>query len=103
MEQQLRTFRTAEGNPYRLVRLPLPAAKYNEDMRRLPATYANFLIINTAVLVPVYGDPADNKALQVLGECFPDREIIAIDCLPLIQQNGSLHCVTMQLPAGVIP
>ena len=102
MEQQLQNFRTAEDNPYRLVRLPLPAAKLDEKGQRLPATYANFLIINDAVLVPTYQDPADEKALQILAKCFPDREIIAIDCLALIQQHGSLHCVTMQLPLGVV-
>jgi len=102
MEQQLLTFRTAEGKPYRLVRLPLPGAKFDEDRQRLPATYANFLIINEAVLVPTYQDPADDKALQIIKECFPERAIIGVDCLPLIQQYGSLHCVTMQLPLGVI-
>jgi agmatine deiminase len=103
MEQQLQTFRTADGKPYHLVRLPLPAAKLDGQGQRLPATYANFLIINEAVLVPTYRDPADDTALQILEPCFPGREIIGIDCLPLIQQFGSLHCVTMQLPIGVIP
>ncbi len=103
MEQELRKFRAADGTPYRLVALPWPRAKYNEDGERLPATYANFLIINGAVLVPTYDDPADGVALTRLKECFPDREIVAIDCLPLIYQYGSLHCVTMQLPKGVLP
>jgi agmatine deiminase len=76
---------------------------FDEDGRRLPATYANFLIINRAVLVPTYRDPADALALERLRSCFADREIIAIDCLPLVYQYGSLHCVTMQLPAGVLP
>ena len=102
MEQQLQTFRTAEDSPYRLVRLPLPKAKLDEDQQRLPATYANFLIINNAVLVPTYQDPADESALQIIQTCFPNREIIGVNCLPLIQQYGSLHCVTMQLPIGVI-
>jgi agmatine deiminase len=102
MEQELRGFRAADGTPYRLVALPWPRAKYNEDGERLPATYANFLIVNGAVLVPTYDDPADGIALDRLKECFPDREIVAIDCAPLIYQYGSLHCVTMQLPAGVL-
>ena len=68
----------------------------------MPATYANFLIINGAVLVPTYRDAADAAALEQLKTCFPGREIIGIDCLPLIWQHGSLHCVTMQLPAGVL-
>jgi agmatine deiminase len=102
MEQELRKFRAADGALYRLVPLPWPRAKYNEDGERLPATYANFLIVNGAVLAPTYGDPADEIALERLKECFPNRDIVAIDCLPLIYQYGSLHCVTMQLPMGVL-
>jgi agmatine deiminase len=68
---------------------------------RLPANYANFLILNGAVLVPVYGDPADSLALKTLAGLFPDREILSLDCRPLIRRGGSLHCVTMQLPAGI--
>ncbi len=102
MEGELQAFRTADGEPYRLVPLPWPSAKRNEDGDRLPATYANFLIINDAVLVPVYDDPADTIALRRLADCFPEREIVAIDGLPLIRQYGSLHCVTMQLPEGVV-
>ncbi len=102
MEDELRAFRTTTGQPYRLVPLPWPQPKLDGDGARMPATYANFLIINGAVLVPTYRDPADATALARLHECFPDREIISIDCLPLIRQHGSLHCVTMQLPAGVV-
>jgi len=102
MEEELRALRDARGEPYRLVPLPWPAAKHGRDGRRLPATYANFLIINGAVLVPVYRDAADGEALARLRSCFPGREIVAIDCLPLIEQYGSLHCITMQLPAGVM-
>jgi len=103
MERELQSFRTATGTPYRLVPLPWPAAKVDADGARMPATYANFLIINGAVLVPTYRDPADAMALHQVHNCFPDREIIGIDCLPLIWQHGSLHCVTMQLPAGALP
>ena len=102
MERELGALRDAHGAPYRLVPLPWPAAKHGDDGRRLPATYANFLIINGAVLVPAYRDAADSVALDTLAGCFPDREVIGIDCLPLIRQNGSLHCVTMQLPAGTL-
>ena len=102
MENELKTFRAADGQPYRLMPLPWPRAKFDADGNRLPATYANFLIINNAVLVPTYEDPADNDALTRLQECFPDHEMVAIDCLPLIHQFGSLHCVTMQLPEGVM-
>ena len=102
MEDELKAFRAADGRPYRLVPLPWPRAKLDEEGNRLPATYANFLIINGAVLVPTYEDPADNEALARLQECFPDREMVAINCLPLIYQFGSLHCVTMQFPEGVL-
>ena len=101
METQLQQFRTKEGQPFRLIPLPLPQACYDgED--RLPASYANFLIINQAALVPTYNDPADSLALKILGNVFSDREIIGIDCRSLIKQNGSLHCITMQLPQGVL-
>lgn len=101
MEAQLQTFRAADGSPYRLVPLPWPHARHDGE-RRLPATYANFLIINGAVLVPTYRDPADAVALERLQTCFPGREIVGVDCLPIIAQYGSLHCLTMQLPAGVL-
>ena len=73
-----------------------------DDGRRLAASYANFLIVNGAVLMPAYGDPADAHAQAVLAEAFPDREIVPVPCRPLIWQNGSLHCITMQLPSGLI-
>ncbi len=101
MEAELKAFRQADGAPYRLARLPLPSAIYDgED--RLPATYANFLIINGAVLVPIYTVAEDAEALEVLATCFPDHEIVPIYCTPLVKQHGSLHCITMQLPEGVI-
>lgn len=101
MEAELKSFRAADGSPYRLVALPWPKARHDGE-RRLPATYANFLIINGAVLAPTYQDPADAAALERLRQCFPDREIVGIDCLPIIAQYGSLHCLTMQLPSGVL-
>lgn len=103
MAEELRALRQRDGQPYNLVELPWPRAKYSDDGRRLPATYANFLIINGAVLVPTYNDPADTAALAALRTAFPGREIVAIDCSALILQYGSLHCVTMQLPRGVLP
>ena len=102
MEAELKAFRDRHGNPYRLVPLPWPGAKYGADGTRLPATYANFLIINDAVLLPVYDDPADDAAIAQVAACFPERTVIPIHCTPLIQQYGSLHCVTMQFPAGVL-
>jgi len=102
METQLRTFRRADGEPYRLVPLPLPRPVCTATGQRLPASYCNFLVINAATLVPVYDDPADAVALERLATCFPDREIIPVNCLALIRQYGSLHCATMQLPEGYL-
>ena len=102
MEAQLRTFRTAEGKPYRLIPLPMAKAAHDEDGTRLPATYANFLVTNGAVLMPTYGTPdLDNQARERLREAFPGRDIVGIDCRPLIIQHGSLHCCTMQFPIEV--
>jgi agmatine/peptidylarginine deiminase len=101
METELRTLKQTNGEPYHLVPLPLPTI-LDGNNQYLPASYANFLIINDAVLVPVYNDPADDEALHILDDCFDGRSIIGIDCRPLIKQNGSLHCVTMQLPEGVL-
>lgn len=101
MEEQLKTFRTPEGKPYRLLPLPMADAIV-EDGERLPATYANFLVMNGAVLYPTYNQPAnDAQAAQVLQEAFPGREVVGIDCRALIRQHGSLHCVTMQYPECV--
>ncbi len=102
MQQQLQAMRTVAGTPYTLIPLPWPKTKRNTNGDKLPASYANFLIINGAVLVPTYDDPQDVVALECIQRGFPGREIISIPSLPLIQQFGSLHCVTMQLPKGVI-
>jgi agmatine deiminase len=101
MRDDLARFRTAKGEPYRLLPLPWPGTRHDEDGNRLPATYANYLVINGAVLVPVYGDDADGEALKTVGLAYPDREIVGIDCSVLIRQHGSLHCVTMQFPKGI--
>ena len=102
MEQELKQLRTTNNEPYQLVPVPLPDPVYNESGRRLPATYANFLIINNAVLLPVYNQTNDRQAIETIKKCFPRHEIIPINCLPLIHQFGSLHCVTMQLPYGIL-
>ena len=102
MEDELNAFTQDSELALKLVALPLPEARYNAKGNRLPATYANFLIINHAVLVPVYAAPQDEAALSILRECFPGRKIIPINCNALIEQYGSLHCVTMQLPEGVL-
>ena len=102
MEEQLKTFCTLAGEPYRLLALPM-ADKIEEDGERLPATYANFLIMNEVILYPTYHQPAnDQKAREVLQQAFPDYQIIGIDCRALIKQHGSLHCVTMQYPESFI-
>ncbi len=103
MAAELEGMRTANDQPYTLIPLPWPRPCYDEKNQRLPATYANFLVINGAVLVPVYGDPRDEAALLAIERAFPGREVVGIDCRPLILQHGSLHCVTMQLPKGVLP
>ena len=96
MEGELRTLRTFDGRPYRLLRLPLPRPIYDGG-DRLPATYANYLVINGAVLVPTYAQPdLDAEALRTIALAYPDREIVPIDCRPVIRQHGSLHCCTMQ-------
>lgn len=101
MASQLATLRTADGRAYRLHALPWPRAVLDQG-RRLPASYANYLIINDAVLMPAYDDPADHAAAEVIAAAHPGREIIQVPCREVIWQNGSLHCLTMQLPAGVI-
>ena len=102
MEEQLKTFRTLNGNPYRLLALPM-VDKIEEEGERLPATYANFLIMNDAVLYPTYRQPEnDQRAKEMLQVAFPHHEIVSVDCCALIKQHGSLHCVTMQYPVGVM-
>ena len=105
MEQELHGLRTLDGRPYRLLKLPLPHPIYEEvksekrkvKRERLPATYANYLVINGAVLVPTYAQPdLDAEALHIIAQAFPDREIVGIDCRAVIRQHGSLHCCTMQ-------
>lgn len=102
MEAELKAFQNSEGTSYNLLPLPLPDPII-EDGERLPATYANFLIMNDAVLYPQYAQPdKDSEAGAILQKAFPNREVIGIDCRALIRQHGSLHCVTMQYPVGVI-
>ncbi len=102
MAAEITALRTITGDPYRLFALPWANPVHAADGRRLAASYANFLIINGAVLMPAYGDDKDADALAVLARAFPDREIVAVPCRALIEQNGSLHCITMQLPRGVL-
>lgn len=100
LQQELAALRRPDGRPYDLVPLPAPAPLRDEDGAPMPASCANFLIINGAVLLPGYGDPADALAAECLAACFPERAVELIDCRALIRQGGSLHCITMQLPAA---
>ncbi|MDD4777967.1 MAG: agmatine deiminase family protein [Fermentimonas sp.] len=101
MEEELKTFVTKAGEKYNLVALPMADALFG-DSGRLPATYANFIILNDAVIVPAYGSTKDQTACHLLQEVFPDREIVGIDSRPFIKQHGSLHCLTMQFPEGFL-
>ncbi|MDD4869323.1 MAG: agmatine deiminase family protein [Kiritimatiellae bacterium] len=101
MEAELKAMRTLSGRPYKMFPLPWPSAKFDSDGNRLPATYANFLILNKAVLVPMYRDRNDGRAINAIRKAFPGYQVEGIDCLPLILQHGSLHCTTMQIPAIV--
>lgn len=100
MAAELREMTDADGRPFNLVELPLPDPVYDpDDGSRLPATYANYLVTERAVLLPTYGQPMnDDLAAQTLRIVFPDREIIPVDCRALVRQHGSLHCATMQVP-----
>ena len=101
MENELKSFVTETGEKYNLIPLPMADCAY-EDGERLPATYANFLILNEAVLLPTYNSPKkDSLARMMMQKAFPDKEIVCVDCRALIRQHGSLHCVTMQYPEGV--
>ena len=96
-------FTTIEGKPFNLVKLPFPNAVYDDNEERLPATYANFLIMRNTVLMPSYNQPEiDNIAINKLQQAFPGYKIVAVDCRALIKQHGSLHCVTMQLPQEIL-
>ncbi len=98
MEDELKVI--ARENDYKLIALPFCDAVYF-DNERLPATYANFLFVNGAVLVPVYGVSQDKDALKIFEDFFTDKDIVGIDCSTLIKQHGSLHCVTMNFANGV--
>jgi len=102
MAQELGAMTSAAGRPYRLIPLPWPAPKFDEEGSRMPATYANFLACNGMVIVPTYRDARDGEALARVGEAFPGYRVEGLDCLPLIHQHGSLHCITMQLPRGTL-
>ncbi|SFV55797.1 Agmatine deiminase [hydrothermal vent metagenome] len=97
MEKELQNFRTLDNKPYKLIPLPMPKAKFNKKGDRLPATYANFLITNKALIYPTYSVDEDKIASEIFKKLFLDKEIIPIECSRLIEQGGSLHCSTMQI------
>jgi len=97
MEKQLKSFTQVNGQPYNLIPLPLPTPCFNKQGQRLPATYTNFLILNGNVLVPIYGVETDTLALAQLQKCFPKHAVIPVQCRSLLEQFGSLHCITMQI------
>jgi agmatine deiminase len=95
---RLRNATNLAGKPFEILTLPMPAPVVFEG-QRLPASYANFYIANEVVLVPTFNDPNDRRALNILSECFPTREIVGIHCMDLIWGLGALHCMTQQEPA----
>lgn len=102
MRAQLTLFRNAEGLPFNLIELPLPDKITDEEGKRLPATYANYLVTDSVVFMPTYGQPVnDQLAMQTIRVAFPEHKIVGIDCSTLIKQHGSLHCATMQIPSGI--
>lgn len=103
MEKEILSLSNAKGEPYKAHALPyLGSIQDPETGEPLPATYANFLILNGAVLLPIYGAPEDELAVEALKDLFPEREIVPINCFPIVRQHGSLHCLTMQFPKGFI-
>lgn len=103
MRAQLTLFRTAEGNPYNLVELPLPDPILDTDGSRLPATYANYLVANGVIFMPTYAQPdKDDLAMRSIKIAYPTHKVVGVDCRTLLRQHGSLHCATMQIPAGIL-
>lgn len=103
LERQLQEATDADGHPFKLMKMPMPDAIYDGD-DRLPATYANFLVINGAVIVPTYNQPDnDASALSIVADAFPGYDIIGIDSRTIIRQHGSIHCLTMQYPVEAVP
>ncbi len=102
MKRELEEFKSIGGTSYNLIPLPMATPIFDEEGKRIPATYANFLIMNDAILLPIYNCSTDCEAIRVMQSIFLHKEIVPIDCSVLILQHGSLHCVTMQYPHGVL-
>ncbi len=101
MEEELKSFSDENGKEFELIPLPMTEAIYH-DGERLPASYANFLIINGAVIIPTYKDKSDTIAVEIFKKTFKDREIIPLDASVLVRQHGSIHCVSMQFPKNLL-
>lgn len=102
MRAQLTMFRNAEGNPFNLIELPLPDAIFDEEGNRLPATYANYLVTDNVIFMPIYGQPENDRlAMQTVKIAYHSHKVVGIDCNTLIKQHGSLHCATMQIPKNL--
>lgn len=102
MEAELQAFRQPNGEPYKLHGIPIPAPQFDENGKRLPGSYINFLIVNGSVIVPVFGCPQDQVALATLQQCFPGKHVLPVPGGNLIKQYGGPHCATMQLPKGTV-
>jgi agmatine deiminase len=96
--ERLKQMTLLDGRKLNIVELPMPSAVIYDDTR-LPASYANFYIANAAVIVPVFNDPNDERALEIIRGCFPDREVIGINSVDIIWGLGSFHCLSQQEPA----
>jgi agmatine deiminase len=98
---KLRSMRDQDGNPFEVIELPMPDKWVEGPFGRSPASYANFLVANNCVLVPVYSAPNEAQALSIFRDAFPDRKIVPIECTALVAGLGSIHCVTQQQPKAV--
>ena len=97
--ERLRAHRLSDGSALDVIELPMPAPLFHHG-ERLPASYANFYVANGVVLAPAFADPADDRAAGILGECFPGRRILSVDCRKLVVGLGAFHCLTQQVPAA---
>jgi agmatine deiminase len=86
-----------DGKPFNIIKLPMPHVRY-DDGEKAPVSYTNFYIGNKVVLVPAFNDNNDKRALEILGECFPGRTLVPIDCSDIIYGGGAVHCMTQQEP-----
>lgn len=96
--ERLRSLQSKAHSAFEVIELPMPRPVYAKG-ERMPASYANFYIGNSVVLMPTYDDPADDEAVGIIAGCFPDRKVVPLDCRALIWGLGAFHCLTQQVPA----